>query len=95
MPKWKIADRWLQNYPTQPGCYAIYLLSPFRFRSRLIYIGTASNLKKRILTHSITARVDFWYAKCKPIKGEKRFKLEKNMIRKLSPILNKQYAKKT
>jgi len=82
--------------PMYPGCYAIYLHNMVTDRWRLIYIGTASNLFNRLCNHNIYNRkFKFPYetmVKVKVVNGG-RFKLEKKLIKRLKPILNKTYNK--
>jgi excinuclease UvrABC nuclease subunit len=80
--------------PQKPGIYAVYIINIENFRKKLIYVGRAINIYSRIKNH--------------PLKNKKfshpyyfmwKFKITKNYkedevryIKKLCPILNKQYA---
>ena len=80
-----------------PGLYAIYMENIITERYRLIYIGTATNLERRLnKNHDIFSRkIKIPYQlilKLKYIK-ENRLKTEKKLIKRLKPILNKTYNK--
>jgi len=84
----------------RPGCYAIYagnysfLERPTKIRKKLIYIGTAINLYGRLKRHNIRVRrTDSWFLKSVKIRYvddiNERFALERALIKKLKPFLNK------
>jgi len=81
-----------------PGLYAIYIVNVLIDRWRLVYIGTAKWLDKRLnSSHEIYNRrlrspYELYY-KLRYIK-DGRLELEKKLIQRIKPILNKQHLKK-
>jgi excinuclease UvrABC nuclease subunit len=81
--------------PNQPGVYIIYLINYILGRRRLVYIGSAKNLRKRLNrhTHGILKRnhihpyLPIVFAK----ETDTYLSLEKRLIKKLKPILNKNF----
>ncbi len=83
--------------PIYSGCYAIYLLDHIEHSKKLLYIGTAQNLKQRLSSHEILRTLDYFrspneipYIKIKLISNkETRMLTEKKLINRLLPPLNK------
>ena len=80
---WKVKDGWFcvtdfcHVPPNEPGFYAIYLQNLETFKSELVYIGTAKDLKKRIESHEIIRILGLLYeypihinVKCKVFKSK-------------------------
>jgi hypothetical protein len=99
MSKWETYDNG-NPQPKTEGCYAIYLV-PFNTKTlgyrfdkpKLVYIGTAKDLRKRLDNHPVRCRFGRPYhmrtTKIRLICGKDRFDLEKKLIKRLKPILNK------
>lgn len=78
---------------SKPGVYAIFMQSGYNIRPRLLYIGSSKNIKKR------TQQTNHWfiylYKRCyqgiilKYIYCDNYIEVEKKMIKKLKPLLNK------
>jgi len=85
--------------PQLPGNYAIYSLDIFSRERKLLYIGTSYDLKRRLDTHPIYSILktiltpnEIPIFKIKTISNpEERFSLEKKLISRLNPPLNKIY----
>ena len=80
--------------PQYPGCYAMYIHNMVTKRMKLIYIGTASNLCNRLCNHPVFDRkLSFPYETLAKIKiiNNGRLELEKKLIKRLKPRLNKTY----
>ena len=90
------------DYPKESGNYAIYItkigLNGRECLDELLYIGTACNLKNRLVTHEIRKALygllDFTEytgicIKCCLVKNTKERKIrEKNLIYRLKPRIN-------
>jgi len=79
------------NYiPEMAGCYAFYIYSSVRNNYKLLYVGTSTNLKRRITAHNIYNRLKSkkFLIKIRFI-NKHRLKLEKYFIKRLHPTLNK------
>jgi hypothetical protein len=50
---WSIVSIFTYSIPKQPGFYAFYKLNTKTRISKLLYIGTADNLHKRVTNHEI------------------------------------------
>ena len=93
---WFCVTDFAQVVPEEPGCYAIYTLNAETEARKLIYVGTASNLAKRLKKHEVkrVLRALIEYPelisiKCKIIKDkDKRLKTEAMLINRLDPPAN-------
>lgn len=91
---WKTSDTYgHENYtetPKKPGVYAIIFLNRKTNKWRLVYIGSTINLAIRRKTHNIMrtfwVKACFYFMEC-----EDYFETEKELIRRMKPILNKAY----
>ena len=94
------SNKWLTrfdfgSYPENNGVYVIYALDTVEKTKKLIYVGKSANISRRILTHKIFYRQEF----SEPLAFIRPFikfkitdnasELEKKLIKKLSPPLNK------
>jgi len=94
--RWYIATDYSHIIPELPGCYAFYILNYYTKRKRLIYIGTANNLYKRLKKHEIKKVLnalleypEIIFIKCKVILNEKiRLRTENWLINRLKPKTN-------
>ena len=93
--KWYNSNDFSHIVPEQPGCYAIYTFDYYLTKTmKLIYIGTAVNLRARLQKHEVTKVLraltdDFVVVKCKVIMDkETRLSTEKKLIKKLKPKAN-------
>ena len=84
--------------PKAPGCYAVYFIPEENLRRRkLVYIGMAHNLFKRLAkNHSVLGRFKntnhLRACKIRPTKNiDVAFYLERKLIARLNPPLNKQF----
>lgn len=95
--KWFNSSDYSHIIPERAGNYAICLWDTRCINKRVVYVGTASNLRKRLKSHPIISALrslteDFIVIKCKVIEHRgKRLNLEKCLIEKLKPKANKQY----
>lgn len=91
----------INDVPDDPGNYAIYVTDGYG-KISLMYIGTASNLYKRIKTQPIIKVLQpladtmcYWFDSvyikyCIEHDEENRKRREFNLINRTSPIINKQ-----
>jgi excinuclease UvrABC nuclease subunit len=94
--KWFIGNDYSKIIPKQPGCYAIYTYDYFNTKEKnLVYVGTASNLKARLIKHEIIRSLrslsnNFVVIKCKIIRNDgERLETEKKLIGRLQPKANR------
>ena len=93
---WFCVSDYTHVEPDEPGCYAIYIANIETHKKRLIYIGTAQNLRIRLKKHEIKKVLNALieipevpYLKCKIIKDEfERKTLERKLINRLYPLAN-------
>lgn len=93
---WHCVSDFVHIKPELPGCYAIYIFNIETKKQRLIYIGTAENLYRRLKKHEILKVLntlielpELPMIKCKIITNtEKRFYTEKWLIERLKPKAN-------
>ena len=93
---WHCVTDYAHIIPEDPGVYAIYILNYVKKESRLIYIGMAVNLEKRLKKHEIRKVLnalleypEIPYIKVKVIQDyRKRFETERWLIDRLQPKAN-------
>jgi excinuclease UvrABC nuclease subunit len=84
--------------PSESGVYVIYLSNLDDDTKKVLYVGSTNNAKKRFSSHRIYAKLFKKYLDYPSVFLEVKFKktnnykdLEKNIIPKLKPKLNKVY----
>jgi excinuclease UvrABC nuclease subunit len=80
--------------PNKPGVYAIFLLNYRKWRKRLLYIGSSSNLRKRLTRHHplLCRDTKLPYLTIAFARETNEYSLlEKKLIKKLQPILNRTF----
>lgn len=95
-PKWFCVTDYTNIIPEKPGVYAIYILNLNTKYKKLVYIGMAQNLYKRLQKHEVKKLlynlIDYpncIWIKCKiELNTNKRILLEKELIKKLKPQYN-------
>ena len=93
---WNTSNQFDKTYRPVPELSGVYVIFMFNYgsrRMRLIYIGSSKNLKKRISTHPILSKKVFntklYFMVCQDYFG-----IEKHLIKKHKPILNRTYNAK-
>jgi hypothetical protein len=75
------------------GVYAIFMQSDYNIRPRLLYIGSSKNIRKRVYQRNHW--YIYLYRRCyqgivlQYIYCENYIEVEKKLIKKLNPLLNK------
>ena len=101
MPTWKILNEYEDEKISYgrseinfPGVYAFYLMNVITCKKRLIYIGSSSAIGKRLKNHNLSNRGKFpWFSVVKIKLCDNYLEIEKKLIKKLKPILNKTFKK--
>lgn len=85
---------------TKCGVYAVMVFNPYTHESQIVYIGSAKNIKKRVLNPKHPYRlavneVPFPFYVCVKYKEcDNYIELEKRLIKRLNPVFNKQFTDK-
>ena len=85
---------WNDKYIKLPCVYVVYMVNYLTDRHLLLYIGTTKNLYARMSTHVIYKRkLQHPYVMRLKVKIIKRGRLdlEERLIKRLQPILNKNF----
>jgi len=96
LKKWFCVSDYCHVVPNSPGCYAIFIFNIETLKKKLIYVGTAKNLKIRLAKHEIVKVLnaliempEIPYIMCKVIIDDsERKSTESRLIARLNPKAN-------
>lgn len=84
--------------PNTPGVYAVWVMNyvPYFGTRHLLYIGSTKNIDKRLKGPNHPYRIAFSRFNCRPVwtsfyETEDYREIEKTLIEKYQPVMNKQW----
>lgn len=97
LKEWRTPNTYNTNYAIPDPVGGVYVIFGYRIQDspaqelECIYVGASKNLYKRYIGHPVRGIPDFWWCGFFWKQCDDPFAVEKLLIKKLKPLLNKQH----